>query len=60
MPLDLPFTNAAGAAESAGAAKPPQSPPRIAPAERTELPAAYRMHTAVDVEAEVAAFRDRE
>jgi hypothetical protein len=59
LPKDVAFSTATDNAS----AKPPQGPARAAsvePTDRSELPAAYSDQTSVDIEAEVAAFRDRD
>lgn len=59
LPKDVAFSTATDNAS----AKPPQGPAPAAsvePPDRSELPAAYSDQTSVDIEAEVAAFRDRD
>jgi len=59
MPQDLAFRSAAAAqSPNASAARTVKVPD--APAEREQLPSAYRAQTEVDVAAEVTAFRDKE
>jgi type IV secretion system protein VirB6/type IV secretion system protein TrbL len=59
LPQDILFSTATGNEPT----KPPHAPARAASVEstgRSELPAAYSDQTSVDIEAEVAAFRDRD
>jgi hypothetical protein len=56
-PTEIPFS----IATTGDALKAAEAPaPAAEPSDRTELPAAYSQQTSVDVEAEVAAFRDRD
>ena len=58
-PTEIPFSiPTTGDALSASGAPAPSA--TAEPSDRAELPAAYSQHTTVDVEAEVAAFRDRD
>lgn len=57
-PAEIPFSIATtGDAVKASAASPPLA---AEPSDRADLPAAYSQQTSMDVEAEVAAFRDRD
>jgi hypothetical protein len=59
LPHDLTFSGRV-AGEGPKAAKPPAITVPAPAAERAELPAAYGAETRMDIEAEVAAFRDKE
>lgn len=60
MPHDVPFTNPTTVAEAMHSPQPPGVVTPAPTAARAELPAAYGAQIEVDVEAEVAAFRDKE
>ena len=60
MPHDVPFTNPATVSSAVHAPKPPDVAALALAPEHAELPAAYGAQIEIDIEGEIAAFRDRE